>query len=91
MNRNPLAITLHLYIKNTYISIHNVYIHYTCKLYIYIYIHMNIYALYIYIDIHTVGISKVKLGTVVEGDQEATTPRSREGCYSFPWISPLYP
>ena len=37
-----------------------------------------------------------KLATVVEGDQKApfsiaTTPRCRGGCYSFPWIAPLYP
>ena len=46
--------------------------------------------LYIYI------YSIVKLATVVEGDQKApfskaTTPRCREGHYSFPWIAPLYP
>ena len=39
---------------------------------------------------------KVKLSTVVKGDQKApfslaTTPRCQEGCYSFPWIAPLYP
>ena len=33
---------------------------------------------------------------LVEGDQKvpfsiATTPRCREGGYSFPWIAPLYP
>ena len=38
----------------------------------------------------------IKLATVVEGDQKApfsiaTTPRCREGRYSFPWIAPLYP
>ena len=37
-----------------------------------------------------------KLATVVEGDPKApfsiaTTPRCRGGCYSFPWIAPLYP
>ena len=37
----------------------------------------------------------VKLTTVVECDQQtpfsiATTPRCREGHYSFPWIAPLY-
>ena len=37
-----------------------------------------------------------KLATVVEGDQKApftiaTTSRCRGGCYSFPWIVPLYP
>ena len=36
-----------------------------------------------------------KLATIVEGDQKApfliaTTPRGREGRYSFPWIAPLY-
>ena len=41
-------------------------------------------------------ISKVKLATLVEGDQKApfsiaTTPRCRAGRYSFPWIVPLYP
>ena len=39
---------------------------------------------------------KVKLATVVEGDQKAlfsiaTTPRCRGGRYSFPCIAPLYP
>ena len=41
-------------------------------------------------------VSKVKLATVVEGDQKApfsiaTTPRCTGGRYSFPWIAPLYP
>ena len=40
-------------------------------------------------------ISKVKLATLVKGDPEApfskaSTPRCRGGCYSFPWIAPLY-
>ena len=40
--------------------------------------------------------NKVKLATVVKGDQKppfpiATTPRCRGGRYSFPWIVPLYP
>ena len=40
-------------------------------------------------------IVKVKLATVVEGDQKApfsiaTIQRRRGGCYSFPWIAPLY-
>ena len=52
---------------------------------------MNIY-IYIYIYIS----KKVKLATVVEGDQKAsfsiaTTPRCRGGHYSFPWIALLYP
>ena len=39
--------------------------------------------------------SKVKLATVVEGNQKApfsiaTTMRCRRGCYSFPWIASLY-
>ena len=39
---------------------------------------------------------QVKLVTVVEGDQKApfsiaSTPRCREGHYSFPWIDTLYP
>ena len=39
---------------------------------------------------------KVKLMTVVEGNLNAsflvaTSPRWREGCFSFPWIAPLYP
>ena len=38
---------------------------------------------------------KVKLATVIEGDQKApfsiaTTPRCRGGRYSFPWIATLY-
>ena len=37
----------------------------------------------------------MKLTTVVKGDLKspfsiATTPRGREGCYSFPWIAPLF-
>ena len=41
-------------------------------------------------------INKVKLATVVKGDLKApismaTTPRCKGGCYSFPWIVPLYP
>ena len=37
----------------------------------------------------------IKLATVVEGDQKApfsivTIPRCKGGCYSFPWIAPLY-
>ena len=41
-------------------------------------------------------IVKVKLVTVVKGDQKApfsitTTPRCRGGCYSFPRIDPFYP
>ena len=40
--------------------------------------------------------NKVKLVTVVEGDQKApfsiaTTPRCRRGRYAFPRIAPLYP
>ena len=40
--------------------------------------------------------NKVKLTTVVGGNPKApfsiaTTPRCREGHYSFPWIAPLYP
>ena len=38
----------------------------------------------------------ILLATVVEGNPKAsfsiaTTSRCREGCYSFPWIAPLYP
>ena len=37
----------------------------------------------------------VKLATVVEVDPKApfsiaTTPRCKRGCYSFPWMAPLY-
>ncbi len=44
----------------------------------------------------TITSVKVKLVTVVEGDQKApfpvaTTSRCRRGRYSFPWIAPLYP
>ena len=39
---------------------------------------------------------KVKLATVVEGEQKAPfsiaiTPRCREGRNSFPWNAPFYP
>ena len=55
----------------------------------------KIIYIYIYIYIYT-HIRKVKLATIVEGDQKAlfsiaTTLRCRGGCYSFPWIAPLYP
>ena len=41
-------------------------------------------------------IISLKLATLVDGDPKApfsiaTTPRCREGSYSIPWISPLYP
>ena len=44
----------------------------------------------------TVYMYKVKLATVVEGDQKAPfsiaiTPRCRGGRYFFPWIAPFYP
>ena len=35
--------------------------------------------------------SKVKLATVVKGDQNATTQQYRGGQYSFPLIAALYP
>ena len=43
---------------------------------------------------HLSSINKVKLAIVVEGNQKApfsiaTTPRCREGRYSFPWIFTL--
>ena len=46
--------------------------------------------------IYIMNIYKVKLATVVEGDQKAffsitTTPRCRGGRYSFLWIASLYP
>ena len=46
--------------------------------------------------LETIYIKKVKLATVVEGDQKApfsiaTTLRCRERCYSFHRIVPLYP
>ena len=49
---------------------------------------------FLHVDIYEV--KKVKLVTVIEGDQKAsfsiaTTPRCRGGRYSFPWIAPLYP
>ena len=39
---------------------------------------------------------KIKLSLLVEGDPKAlfsiaTTPKRREGTFSFPWIAPLYP
>ena len=45
--------------------------------------------------LYSVVLIKVKLATIVEGAQKApfsiaTTPRCRGGCYSFPWIAPLY-
>ena len=45
---------------------------------------------------HILKCKKVKLATVVEGDQKApfsiaTTPRCSRRRYSFPWIAPLKP
>ena len=39
---------------------------------------------------------KVNLAMIVNDNQKApfsiaTTPKCRVGCYSFPWIAPLYP
>ena len=53
------------------------------------------YRLWISISYH-VHKSKVKLATLVEGDQKApfsiaNTLRWRGGYYSFTWIAPLYP
>ena len=41
-------------------------------------------------------INSKSLATVVKGDPKAlfsvaTTPKYWGGCYSFPWIAPLYP
>ena len=41
-------------------------------------------------------MNEFKLATVVEGDEKApfliaTTPRCKEGYYSFPWSDSLYP
>ena len=57
-------------------------------MYVCMYVHIYIYI--------CVCVSKVKLVTVVEGDQKApfsiaTTPRCKGGRYSFPRIAPLYP
>ena len=71
------------------------------NIYIYIYvIHTNTHThthIYMYVIPTNIYIKqvKVKLATVVKGDQKApfsiaTTPRCRGGCYSFPWIAPLY-
>ena len=43
-----------------------------------------------------VSKKNVKLPTLVEGDLKvpfsvATTPKCKGGCYSIPWIAPLYP
>ena len=49
-----------------------------------------------FLHLFYIYIYKVKLVTVVVGDPKApfsiaTTMRCRGGCYSFPWIPPLYP
>ena len=46
--------------------------------------------------VYAVSKVKVKLATLVEGhlkapSSSATTLRYRGGCYSIPWIAPLYP
>ena len=53
-------------------------------------------SLMLSVQIKNVSIVKVKLVTVVKGDQKApfsiaTTPRCKGGRYSFSWIAPLYP
>ena len=57
---------------------------------------VRILCIHIYTYIYIVNTSIVKLATIVEGDPKApfsitTTPRCSGGCYSFPWIAPLYP
>ena len=51
---------------------------------------------YIYFEFLQYGPFQYIDHSIVEGDLKApfsiaTTPRCREGCYSFPWIAPLYP
>ena len=65
---------------------------YAC-MYVYTHTHTHTHThIYIYIYIY----KNVKLATVVEGNPKApfsmaTTPRCREGRYSFSWIALLYP
>ena len=74
------------------------------KLYIYIYICQRLSHWYIIFSKYSkmnwshkwFKVSKMKLVTLVEGDQMGpfsitTTPRCRRGRYSFPSIAPLYP
>ena len=66
-------------------------------IYIYIYIYITLIYIYIYIYIRVICISKkIKLATVVKGDQKApfsiATTRGVGGAATpFPWIDPLYP
>ena len=58
--------------------------------------HMSYQIWIIFEWIYLTHISKIKLVTLVEGNQKApfsiaTTLRCRGGCYTFPWIPPLYP
>ena len=65
---------------------------------VHLFIHTQVY-IYIYISVCVcvhIYVSKVKLATIVEGNEKApfsiaTTPRYRGGRYSFPWTAPLYP
>ena len=55
----------------------------------------RIIYIYIYIYRERERVCKVKLATLVEGDQKApfsiaTKPKCKGGHYSFPWIAPLY-
>ena len=57
---------------------------------------LYIYLYKIWINKFIYIVKKVKLATVVEGDQKApfsiaTTPKGRRGRYFFPWIASLYP
>ena len=53
--------------------------------------------IFVYINILTgLWIEKVKLATVVEGEQKApfsiaSSPKCRRGSYSIPWIEPMSP
>ena len=61
------------------------------SLYIYIYIHTHIH---IYIYAYNRNPVKIAHGNNIFQKAPfsiATTPRSRERRYSFPWIAPLYP
>ena len=64
---------------HTHMHIHTYTYKYTC-IHIYTYIHVLIY---------------IKLATLVKDDPKApfstvTTPRCKGGCYSIPWVAPLY-
>ena len=51
---------------------------------------MNITSQYIFIYIYIYKLANFVKGNLKASISLATTLRCKEGCYSYPWIAPLY-